>query len=127
MLILDHTGIPGLVCGRYGQPIPVNGALALKFRDLTSVQFACVDCAEKIKKGFPDVRFVLARDYFEALLAPGRPKRLFQPAMRLTKGGAGAVLAGLINVPAERKSNTTNPAVCWHVVPGVFRHKPGHM
>jgi hypothetical protein len=81
MLSLDHTGIPGLVCGRCGQPIPVNEALALKFRDLTSVQFACVDCAEKIKKGFPDVRFMLARDYFEALLAPGRPKHLF-PADR---------------------------------------------
>lgn len=79
MLTIDPAGCPSLVCGKCREPIQVDLALAVKFSDLSSVQFACLDCAEKLKEQFPGLNFVLARDYFEALLAPGRPKRVLPP------------------------------------------------
>ena len=78
MLTLSQTGIPGVTCGRCQNPVPLDNVLALKFKTLISVQFVCVDCAEKLKEQHPDSDFVLARVYFEALLATGRPKRVLQ-------------------------------------------------
>ena len=78
MLTLSHTGIPGITCVRCGNPVSLDQVLALKYKTLISVQFACIDCSEQLKTKYPDLDFVLARVYFEALLATGRPKRVLQ-------------------------------------------------
>ena len=48
----------------------------LKHNDLSSVNIACIDCAEKIKEGYPKMQVILAREFFESLLVTGRPRRL---------------------------------------------------
>ncbi len=76
MLTLDQAGIPGIVCGKCRESIPVCLAMVLKFKDLSVIQLVCLDCAEKLQPKHPGADFIAARDYFEAILAPGRPKRL---------------------------------------------------
>jgi len=76
VLTLNTTGIPGIVCGKCQEPIPTSQMLAMRFKGRISVQFVCLDCAEQLREKYPDTDFVLARTYFEALLAPGRPRRV---------------------------------------------------
>jgi hypothetical protein len=76
MLTLTPTGIAGLTCGRCREPVPMDSAVMLKHDDLSSVNIACIDCAEKIKEGFPKMQVILAREFFESLLVTGRPRRV---------------------------------------------------
>jgi hypothetical protein len=78
MLTLSKTGIPGITCGKCQEPFPVDSICAMKHDDLSSVTFVCIDCAEKLKQTYPSSTWILARVYFEALLATGRPKRVLQ-------------------------------------------------
>jgi hypothetical protein len=77
MLHISKTGIPGITCGKCQDPVPLDTALVLKFPDLSSVVFVCVDCAEELKQKYPKAAFVLARTFFESLTA-GNPRRVLQ-------------------------------------------------
>ena len=79
MLTISKTGIPGVICGKCQDEITLDETIAMKHPDLVAVTFVCIDCAEKLKPVYPNAAWVMAREYFEALLATGRPKRVLQP------------------------------------------------
>lgn len=77
MLSVTESGYAQIICGRCQEPADKEICVAIKHSDLNSIQFVCIDCAEILKEKFPRLSLCLATDYFEALLAKGRPVRVF--------------------------------------------------
>jgi hypothetical protein len=76
MLLITPTGLPGIECSRCRESVSVDLAVAVKFAEMCPINFLCIDCAEELKTKHPGSRYFTAREFLEALVAPGRPKRL---------------------------------------------------
>jgi len=77
VLTISQTGIPGITCGRCGNPVSLEEAVVLKHGNTSAVVFTCIDCAEELGKKHQKYTFIPARTFFESLTT-GKPRRVLQ-------------------------------------------------